>query len=327
MKSLVTGSGGFVGRHLVAALAARGDEVTAVDLAPSGLPGVREEKGDVRDAEAMARLCRGHDVVFHNASAVQTRTAGAAAVWRVNHDGTRNVIEACKAGGVERLVYVSSASVVYSGVDIEGADESVGYASSSQAPYADSKIAAERDVLACGELATCAIRPHIIFGPGDTRFLPAVIGRARAGKLRYGVGREPKLSDFTYVDNLIDALLLADDRLRDGTAAGKAYFVTNGEPRQFFDFVGQVLAELDLPPIRGSVPFWVAYSVAALAEGFDALRGREVVAENGLSRFAVRYMCTHHWFDIGRARRELGFTPRVDLDEGIRRTCAALRAS
>jgi sterol-4alpha-carboxylate 3-dehydrogenase (decarboxylating) len=152
-----------------------------------------------------------------------------------------------------------------------------------------------------------------------------VLRRARAGKLKLGVGRERKLSDFTYVDNLVDALLLADEHLVAGRCVGEAYFVTNGEPRPFFGFVGQVLAGLDLPPIRGAVPFWLAYGVAAVAEGVDALRGRAIGKENGLSRFAVRYMCTHHYFSIEKARRELGFSPRVSLDEGIARTCAHLR--
>ena len=328
MKSLVTGACGFVGRHLVAALVARGDEVTALDLGEeASLEGARFERCDVRDAAALARLCEKQDVVFHNVSVVHTRRTSADVVWAVNYEGTQNVIAACRKAGVPRLVYVSSASVVYEGRDIENGDETMPYAGLSQAPYADSKIAAEREVLAQSRdgLATCAIRPHVVFGPGDTRFLPAVLDRARAGKLKFGVGRERKLSDFTYVDNLVDALLAADDKLAGGEASGEAYFITNGEPRPFFGFVGDVLAGLDLPPIKGAVPFWLAYGVAAVAEGVDALRGREIGKENGLSRFAVRYMCTHHYFSIDKARRELGFEPRVSLDEGIRRTCEHLR--
>lgn len=328
MKSLVTGACGFVGRHLVEALIARGDEVTGLDMGDDPkIAGLRYVRGDIRDAEAIRKLCEGHDVVFHNASVVHTRRTSADVVWAVNFDGTKNVLAACRDAGVPRLVYVSSASVVYEGRDIENGDESMPYAGLSQAPYADSKIAAEREVLAWNRdgLATCAIRPHVVFGPGDTRFLPAVLDRARAGKLKLGVGRERKLSDFTYVDNLIDALILADEKLAEGKCAGEAYFVTNGEPRPFFEFVGQVLAGLDLPPIRGAVPFWLAYGVAAVAERIDAIRGREIGKENGMSRFAIRYMCTHHYFSIDKARRDLGFTPKVSLDEGVARTCAHLR--
>jgi sterol-4alpha-carboxylate 3-dehydrogenase (decarboxylating) len=142
------------------------------------------------------------------------------------------------------------------------------------------------------------------------------------------VGPPDKLSDFTYVSNLVDALLLADTKLAAGEGvAGEAYFVTNGEPTPFFDFVGRVLDRLNLPPIRGRVPFAVAYLVAAVAEGIDTLRGGTLNSENGLSRFAVRYMCLHHYFSIDKARRELGYDPKVNLDEGIDLTVAALQAS
>ncbi len=232
-----------------------------------------------------------------------------------------------------RLVYVSSASAVYEGRDIEDGDESLPYSSISQAPYADSKIAAEKVVLAASGagLAACAIRPHVVFGPGDTRFLPAILARARAGRLNFAVGRGgrgAKLSDFTYVDNLVDALLLAADGLALGSpSAGQAYFITNGEPYPFFQFVADVLAQLGLPAMKGSVPYPVAYAVAALAERWDTLKGGTLHAEDGLTRFAVRYMCTHHYFSIEKARRELGYRPAVSLAEGIRRTTAALAAA
>jgi sterol-4alpha-carboxylate 3-dehydrogenase (decarboxylating) len=265
--------------------------------------------------------------VFHTASVVHTRQSSVELVFAINDGGTQNLIEACREHGVGRLVYVSSASVVYEGRDIENGDEGMAYASTSQAPYADSKIAAEKRVLAAhgDALATCAIRPHVVFGPGDTRFLPAVLSRARAGKLRFGVGKGTELSDFTYVDNLVDALLLAADALARGEAGGEAYFVTNGEPMGFFDFVGRVLDKLDLPPIRGHAPFWLAHAVASVAESVASLRGQPVGQEDGLSRFAVRYMCTHHYFSIAKARRELGYVPRVSIDDGIALTCRTLR--
>jgi len=330
-KSLVTGAKGFVGRHLVAALAARGDEVTATDLGsePVGDGETRYVEADLCDEASIASVVEGHDVVFHNASVVHTRRTSEDIVWDVNEGGTQRVIAACRKHGVGRLVYVSSASSVYEGEDIENGDESLPYSTISQAAYADSKIAAEKRVLGENDetLATCAIRPHIIFGPGDTRFLPAILDRAKAGKLRFGVGREHKLSDFTYIDNLIDGLLRADEHLQGEApaAAGKAYFVTNGEPMPFFTFIGKVLAQLDLPPVITNMPYRLVYAIAAVSEKLDELRGRPVGFENGMSRFAVRYMCTHHYFSIERARRDLGYTPSVDLDEGISRTCAHLR--
>jgi sterol-4alpha-carboxylate 3-dehydrogenase (decarboxylating) len=330
-KILVTGGLGFVGRHLVDALMDRGHQVTALDLrGPPHRQDVAFLEADLRDADAVSRACAGAESVFHNASVVHTRRNREQDVWSVNLDGSRNVLSACQQHGVKRLVYVSSASAVYEGRDIEGGDESLPYSSISQAPYADSKIAAEKMLLAAsGEagVLTCAIRPHVVFGPGDTRFLPAILARARAGKLRFGIGRG-KLSDFTYVSNLVDALLSAEERLVPGGGVdGEAFFVTNGEPMPFFDFVGQVLEKLDLPRIRGTVPFPVAYAVAAMAEALDTLKGGTLNSEDGLSRFAVRYMATHHYFSIDKARKALGYDPQVSIAEGIDRTVAHLQAA
>ncbi|MCA9653552.1 MAG: NAD-dependent epimerase/dehydratase family protein [Myxococcales bacterium] len=328
--TLITGSSGFVGRHLVDAFAGRGDTVIALDVA--GEPwrdDVRWETADIRDAERLAALCEGVDTVVHNASVVHTRRNKESFVWEVNHGGTRNVLAACRAQGVPKLVYMSSASAVYEGRDIENGDESLPYSSISQAPYADSKIAAEKDVLAAngeGGVATCALRPHVVFGPYDQRLLPALLQRARAGKLKLGVGRGDKLSDFTYVDNLIDATVAAQERLAPGSpVAGQAYFITNAEPMDFFAFVDAVLDRIGLPRIRGRIPFGVAYPVAAIKEAWDTLKGGTLGNEGSFSRFTVRYMCTHHYFSIDKARRDLGYEPRVSIAEGLDRTVAHLR--
>jgi nucleoside-diphosphate-sugar epimerase len=329
--SLVTGGGGFVGRALVDALVKRGDRVIVVE--PFGEPfreDIQFERVDIRDTDALTKLCEGVTTIFHNASLVHTKHNRVDDVWSVNLGGSRSVLRAAWAARVKKLVYVSTASAVYEGKDIENGDETLPYASKSQAPYADSKITAEREILAANGqrgVLTCAIRPHVIFGPGDRRFIPAIVGKASAGKLRLSVGmNNTKLSDFTYVDNLIDSLLAADERLTPGSpVAGQAYFVTNGEPMPFFGFVKKVLAELGLPKIVGAVPYPIAYAAAAVKEGLDTLRGGTLNAEDGMSRFAVRYMVRHHYFDIGKARRDLGYTPRVSLDEGIRLTCRHLK--
>jgi nucleoside-diphosphate-sugar epimerase len=331
--SLVTGGSGFVGRALVDALKKRGDHVIVVE--PFGEPwraDVQFERVDVRDGEKLAALTVGVDTIFHNASLVHTQHNREDDVWSVNLGGTRNVLQAAWKGRVKKVVYVSTASAVYEGHDIENGDERLPYCRKSQAPYADSKIAAERELLAANGqrgVLTCAIRPHVIFGPGDKRFLPAILARAKAGQLRVSVGvNNRKLSDFTYVDNLIDALLAADEHLKPGSALeGQAYFVTNGEPTVFFDFVKSVLKELKLPPIVASVPFPIVFAAAAIKEALDTLRGGTLNAEDGMSRFAVRYMVRHHYFDIGKARRDFGYEPRVSLDQGIKLTCAALRES
>lgn len=328
-KTVVTGGCGFVGRHLVNALADRGDNVTVIDI---GAKAFRNDvtfiDGDIRDAKAVSQALAGADIVYHNASVVHTKQNLEQTVWDINFGGSQNVLAACREHGIGKLVYVSSASVVYDGSDIKNGDETLPYPRKSQAPYADSKIAAEKLLL--GEngkhgLYTCSIRPHVVFGPGDTRFLPAILERARNGKLRFGVGKGDKLSDFTYVGNLVDALLAAGDRLGQGSpVAGQAYFVTNGEPFTFFGFANRVLQELRLPQVKRYIPEWLAYSVAATVETIDTLRGGTLGVESGLTRFAIRYMCTHHYFSIAKAGRDLDYKPRVSLEQGIKLTCAAL---
>ena len=331
-QSFVTGRLGFVGRHLAERLSQRGDDVVVSDIhaQPTGEVAGSYVQADVTNLDSLRAAFAGKDVVFHVASLVQTKQANAETVWAVNLGGTQNVIEVCRELGVKRLVYVSSASVVYEGRNIENGDETLPYASSSQAPYADSKIAAEKAVLEAHTpdgLRTCAIRPHVVFGPGDGRFLPALIERAQSGRLKYGVGRGRKISDFTYIDNLIDALVAAEEKLvGNGALGGQAFFVTNGEPMGFWDFVDKVLVEMNQPMTRGRIPYSIAYAAAMVAEGVDAILGKPAGPENGLTRFAIRYMCTHHYFSIDKARRELGYEPAVTIDEGIARTIEHLRS-
>jgi sterol-4alpha-carboxylate 3-dehydrogenase (decarboxylating) len=331
MRSVVTGSSGFVGKHLVRALAARGDDVVAMDVVAArdleSVPRVTQTKADLRDSAALRGVVRGADAVFHVASRVQTREAGADEVFAINVGGTRNLIAACRDENVGKLVYTSSASVVYAGRDIELGDESLPYPASFHAPYAETKAIAEREVLGANDarVRTCAIRPHIVFGPGDTRFFPAIWSRAKAGKLKAYVGDWDKLSDFTYVDNLVDGMLLAEHALGpDGKAAGQAYFVTNGEPTSFWEFVGRVLDGLGFPRPKLKVPFPIAYGAAAFREALDAARGIPT-SEESLTRFAIRYLTTHHYFTHAKATRDLGYAPKVDLAEGIRRTVASMR--
>lgn len=330
-RILITGGCGFIGRNLVNGFADRGFDVTVLDF--RGEPfraDVTFRNADIRDRQAVVDACAGMESVVHNASLVHTKQNREADVWAVNQGGTLNIIEACRVQGVSRLVYISSASAVYEGEDIENGDETLPYSRISQAPYADSKIQAEKDVLAfsgTGRTQACAIRPHVVFGPGDNRFVPAILEKAAAGRLSRAVGKRDKLSDFTYVSNLVDAVLAAEERLTPGSpVCGQAYFVTNGEPMAFFDFVEQFIVQLGHPPIRGRVPYWLAYSVAAIAESIDTLRGGTLNAENGLTRFAIRYLVTHHYYDIAKARRDLDWEPRVSLEEGIALTAASLVA-
>lgn len=328
---LITGACGFVGRALTDRFADAGHDVIASDVrGHSHRSDVRFQSLDIRDAAAVRRALVGVDTVIHNASLVHTKQNCIEAVWDVNLRGTEHVLSACESERVSKLVYISSASAVYEGRDIENGDETLPYSRISQAPYADSKIAAEKTVLqaaAEGRVAACAIRPHVVFGPGDARFIPAIVEKARQGKLSREVGDRSKLSDFTYITNLVDGVQAAVERLSaDSPVNAQAYFITNGEPMAFFEFVERFLLALGYPAIKGRVPYWLAYAAAAVAEGIDTLRGGTLGQENGLTRFAVQYMNTHHYFSVEKARRDLGYTPAVNLDEGIALTAAAWRA-
>ena len=332
--TLVTGGCGFLGAAIARGFQARGDQVIVLDVAERcPIEGVEYRRVDITDKAAVIEACRGADAIVHNASIVHTKWNKVDVVWGVNLGGTENMLEAAKANGIKRFIYISSGSVVYEGKDIENGDESLPYASTSQAPYADSKIQAEKVVLAANGdegLVTCALRPHVVFGPGDQRFLPALLKNAKAGRLRAQIGRGVWLSDYTYVTNMVDAVILADEALaRDGldsVAAGAAYFITNGEPMPFWDFVRKVAARLGFPPIKYTVPKSLVWGIAAIKEGIDTLKGGTLNAEDGLTRFAIRYMCTHHYFSIEKARRELGYNPSVSVDEGIELTCQHLEA-
>lgn len=324
--SVVTGGCGFVGGRLVEALLGRGDDVVSVDLEHRiEHPGARFVAADLRDADAVSKAIEGADTVFHCASMVHTKWNMVDLLRTVNVDGTRNVIDACLEHGVPKLVYMSSASVVYEGHDIENGDETLPYAAHFQAPYAQTKAEAEQMVLRanCPTLATTALRPHSVFGPGDTRLAPAVVEKARAGRLRAKVGWGSWLTDFTYVDNIVDACLLAEAALP-GPAAGEAYFITNGEPTDFWAFVADLVEGLGYSAPTRAVPGPLAYAAAWGAEMADTLRGGTLDNASGLSRFTVRYLCTHHYYRVDKAGRDLGYHPAVSVSEGIERTVSWL---
>ena len=271
----------------------------------------------------MEHACRGVETVIHCASLVQTRNNARDAVWATNFGGTENIIAACRAHDVARLIYVSSASVVYDGSDIENGDESLPYATSAPSVYVESKIAAEKAVLAFaneGSTRACALRPHLVFGPGDNRLIPNLL--ARSGRMRE-VGNREYLSDFLYIDNFVDAVQAADVRMADDASiSGEAFFITNGEPLAFFEFVEKVLVAIGEPEIVGRVPAWLAYLAAMFVEFYYQMSSREVIAEDGMSRFAIHYLTTHHYFSSEKAKRLLNWHPRVPIDVGIERTAA-----
>jgi nucleoside-diphosphate-sugar epimerase len=333
MNALVTGGGGFLGSAIVRRLCARGDRVRS--LARHRYPGlealgVTQHQGDVADAAAVAAAAAGCDEVFHVAA-----RAGLGGRYedyhRTNVVGTENVLAACRRHGVGRLVYTSSPSVVFNGRDMEGVDESVPYPAHYEAHYPRTKALAERLVLRANgpALATVALRPHLIWGPGDNHLIPRILARARSGRLRR-VGRASPLIDSTYIDNAADAHLLAADRLasppRQGgeAVAGKAYFLSQGEPLPLWDLVNRILQAAGLGPVTRTVPFGVAYAAGWVLEAVYVVLWRQ--DEPPMTRFLARELATAHWFDIGAARRDLGYEPAVSTEEGLRRLERYFRA-
>jgi nucleoside-diphosphate-sugar epimerase len=328
MRALATGGGGFLGGAIVRLLCARGDSVRS--FSRQSYPalealGVEQVRGDLADVAAVTKAAAGSDIVFHVAA-----RPGVWGPWeeyhRANVVGTENVVAACRANGIRRLVFTSSPSVIFAGADQHGVNESAPYPKRFLAHYPHTKALAEQAVLAANgpDLATVALRPHLIWGPGDPHLIPRLIGQARAGRLKW-IGREPKLVDTVYVDNAAAGHLQAADRLVPGSpVAGKVYFLSQGEPEPLWDFVNRLLAAAGLPPVTRGVSAGVAYSTGAVWEAvYRLLRLR---GEPPMTRFVARQLSTAHWFDLTAARRDFGYAPSISTEEGLKRVAVWLQS-
>ena len=330
VKILVTGGGGFLGQALCRGLVERGHDVTSFNrgrYAALDALGVRQRQGDLVDREAVHAAFAGCEAIFHNAA-----KAGAWGSYdsyhRANVVGTDNVLAACRAHGVGRLVYTSTPSVTHRATHpVEGGTaDTVPYGEGFKAPYATTKLIAEKAVLAAndGALATIALRPRLIWGPGDQQLLPRLVERARAGRLRL-VGDGNNVIDTTYIDNAAQAHFDAFDHLAPGAAcAGRAYFISNGEPRPVREIVNALLRAAGAPTVDKTLPFPAAYAIGALCEGLWTvlpLRG-----EPPLTRFLAEQLSTTHWYDMTPATRDFGYVPRVGIDEGLRRLRDSFRS-
>jgi nucleoside-diphosphate-sugar epimerase len=321
MKILVTGGGGFLGQALCRNLVERGFEVVSFNRgrydALDAL-GVRQVQGDLADRDAVVAAAQGVGAIFHNAA-----KAGAwgpyDAYFRANVIGTRNVLDACRTHDVGRLVYTSTPSVTHRATHpVEGgtADE-VPYGTGFKAAYATTKTIAEQEVLAANSdtLATIALRPRLIWGPGDNQLVPRLAERARAGRLRI-VGDGDNLIDTTYIDNAAQAHIDAFHHLVPGAAcAGRAYFISNGEPMTARSLVNSLLRAVNAPPVEKHLSFRAAYAIGAVCEAAWTvlpLRG-----EPPITRFLAEQLSTAHWYDMGPATRDFGYVPRVTIVEGL----------
>ena len=314
MKILVTGASGMTGRALATALIARGDTVTVLQRRSSGLD-TAEVLGDVADPELVRRAVTGHEVVVHLAAKVDV-VGPWADYQRVNVEGTRSVVNACRAVGVARLINVSSPSVAHSGAAIVGAGAGAADPGSARSNYSRSKAIAEQLALAADgpDLAVLSLRPHLIWGPGDTQLVQPIIDRARAGRLPL-IGGGTALIDTTYVDNAVQAMVAAIDV---GAAVhDEALVVSNGEPRTVAEILARVCAAAGVPGPRRRVPLRVAAAAGTVVEaGWRAARRPGVPP---LTRFLAEQLGTAHWFDQRRTRQVLKWAPQVSLDEGFER--------
>ena len=336
MKAVVTGGGGFLGKAIVKMLIGRGDDV--IVLGRSSYPDVHAMgatcvQGDVADLATVKDVVAGRDVVFH--------VAAKAGVWgdpreyeAANVDGTQNVIDACVARGVPRLVHTSSPSVTFDGGDAAGADESLPYPKAHLYHYGRTKAEAERRVLAANATAhkkgpqvllTTALRPHIIYGPGDPHILPRMIARHRQGRLRI-VGDGTNQIDVTYVENGAHAHLLAADALgRDNPKnAGRHYYDTGGHTVVPWLGHNRLEAEHGLKPISKREPYGVAVAVGAALEG--AWGAFKLQGEPPMTRFVAAQLGTSHWYNLAGARRDLGYEPIVDPEASLAATIPWLKA-
>ncbi|HSL58644.1 MAG TPA: NAD-dependent epimerase/dehydratase family protein [Acidimicrobiales bacterium] len=308
MRVLVTGASSLLGGAVATALAARGDDVTCFQRRPSGT-GLRDVAGDIRDRDAVLAAADGHDAVVHLAALVVPR-----ARWRdafdVNVTGTAHARDAAARSGA--FVHVSSPSVAFHDAPSAGTGaEPAGYA--GRDGYTRSKALAERLVLTAPPVPTVVVRPHLVWGPGDTQLVGRLVDRARAGRLALPDGGRA-LIDTTYVDDAAAAIVAALDHARpDDEATGRAWVVTGGEPRPVRDIVGAILAAAGVDTSARPVPAPVASVVGALVE--RVWPG----AEPPLTHFAARQMSVAHWFDQRATRRVLGWAPTVGLDEGFAR--------
>jgi len=320
-RVVVTGGGGFVGRALIRRLLDQGFSVTSISrgaypfLEQWGVRSVRVDLGG--GSPDLGAALAGAEAVFHVAAKVDM-WGEYRDFYRANVLGTREVLAACQAQGVQKLIYTSSPSVVAGGEDLPGVDESYPYPSRYLAHYPATKALAEQEVLAASGingLRTVALRPHLIWGPGDINLIPTVVERARAGRL-IRIGKGDNLSDFTYIDECVDAHLCAFEALdREPESAGKAYFISQGDPVPLWWWVDQILQKAGLPVVSRSLPRALAEFVAGGCELFARLCGGG--QEPLLTRFLVKEMATSHYFDISRARRLLGYDPRFSTRERL----------
>lgn len=332
-RVFVTGAGGFLAKALCKHL--RSINIEVVGFARGNYPeltkmGINVFRGDIADKTALLDAMKGCDLVFHVASK--------AGVWGnkksyflPNVTGTENIISACQELNITHLVYTSTPSVTFTGIDEDNIDESQPYASKFLNFYGLSKAIAEQKVLQANgsklnnseSFKTVALRPHLIWGPGDPHLVPRVLQRAKTGRLKL-IGDKDKLVDTIYIDNAVYAHLLAAVELNNLTSvcAGKAYFLSNDQPILMADMLNKILACKEIKPVNKRIPASVAYAIGSVLEWiYLGLRKQD---EPIMTRFVARQLSTSHYFNIGAAKEELNYEALISIDEGMTKLKASL---
>jgi nucleoside-diphosphate-sugar epimerase len=327
VKVLVTGASSMIGRSTVERLLARGDQVTTLQRNPAGDraegSSATEVLGSVTDGDAVARACEGQDAVVHLAAKV-----GVTGTWAEYEDtnvgGTAQVIRLARQAGAGRFVHVSSPAVAHGGDPLIGAAADTADPSHTRGHYATSKALAELHALDTSreQMPIVAIRPHLVWGPGDTQLVGRIVERARQGRLAL-VGSGTALIDTTFVDNAADALVAAVDRAPQ--LGGRAFVVSNGEPRTVHELVARIVAAAGLDWAPRRVPATVAKGGGSIVERVWDRTGR--TDDPPMTSFLAEQLSTAHWFDQRTTREALGWQPAVPLADGFKRLAAWFRSN
>lgn len=319
----MTGASGLLGRCVARGLVAGGHDVVTFQRSPSAVSGVVDIRGSVTDAEAVHSAVRGIDAIVHLAAKVSL--AGAPALFdAINITGTSTLLDAARAEGVTKFVMVSSPSVAGDGASIIGGDARPADPLRARGDYARSKASAELLALAADSptLLVVAVRPHLVWGPGDTQLVARIVDRARRGRLPL-LGSGAALIDTTYCDTAASGIIAALEQIEH--VHGNRYVITNGEPRPVAEMIAGICRSAGVKPPEWRVPAAFARVAGSVVEA--AWRIHPGLDEPPMTRFLAEQLSTSHWFDQRRTRADLRWVPPVSLDEGFARLAASYQTA
>ena len=315
----MTGTGSLLLGGVASELLRRGDEVVCLQRRPAAFTGhqkAHEVLADICNTDAVALAAKGCDAIIHGAARVGV-VGSQKEFYDTNVHGTENILRAAEQQSISRLVFVSTPSVAHTGASLVGAPAGQAEIGRSRSYYAESKAIAERTVLNArnSQLAVVAIRPHLVWGPGDTQLVGRIVERAKSGRLAV-VGTGNALVDSTYIDNAISAHIAALDALHIGSACdGKAYVVSNGEPRTVNELMRSMCESAGVPFEPRHLSLTLGIRLGSLVERLWPLMQS---SEPPITRFIAEQLGTAHWFDQRVVHNDLKWAPSVTLDEGFK---------